>query len=439
METISVGDLKTNAEYTSDLMIDEKFMLCPANCPLDQETIKALLTWNFKTVISNGKLAQRSNVPPTVNQEQKKAIASQTEEVMVISDDKPVSETAEEEDVEIDDEIKAALDKAEEKKASVKTDSERMDLVQEVYDEFLKYINKVYTHYATHKEFNKKQIFGTVGAMCNFIKEHRRYILRISPDTTLFNKNFLVFHSMRSMIIAIAIGIQLKMDSIKIVELGVATMLHEIGMLKISPQLYINNKPLTIAEKNQITTHPLLCYTILSEYKFSQSILLGVLDHHERENGTGYPRHKRGAEISFYGRIISVACSFEAITAPRKFKEARSSYDAMIEMMKNENHIYDDTVLKALLFSLSLYPIGAYVYLASGQLAQVVDVSPSNPTNPIVQLITEKNELGNPKQIQTDNLTNKIVRVLDKAESEKLISAIRKNVAQQMAKSAAGK
>ena len=68
-----------------------------------------------------------------------------------------------------------------------------------------------------------------------------------------------------------------------------------------------------------------------------------------------------------------------------------------------------------------------------------MDVSPSNPTNPIVQLITEKNELGNPKQIQTDNLTNKIVRVLDKAESEKLISAIRKNVAQQMAKSAAGK
>ena len=224
---------------------------------------------------------------------------------------------------------------------------------------------------------------------------------------------------------------QLKMDQPKIVELGVATMLHEIGMLKISPQLYINNKPLTVAEKNQILTHPLLSYNILQEYSFSQPILLGVLDHHERENGSGYPRHRRGGEISFYARIIAVACSFEAITAPRKFRQARSSYDAMIEMMKNEKKLYDDTILKALLFSLSLYPIGAYVYLSNGQVAQVVDVSPTNPTNPIVQLLTEKDARGNPKQIQTDGNGNKIVRVLDKAESDDIITALKKKSPQQ--------
>ena len=430
METFSVGDLKANNEYSSDLMIDNKFLVCPANCPLSQDTIKALLMWNFKSVTSEGKLVQKP-VTPTVTDETKKAIAEKTEEVIVIADDKPIEPEVQGESTEIDGDIKEALEKAEQKKNQMTNDSGHMELVQEVYDAFLKYINKVYTFYATHKEFKKAEIFGTVGAMCDFIKEHRRYILRISPDETLFNKNFIVFHSLRSMVIALSIAMQLKMDQPKIVELGVATMLHEIGMLKISPQLYINNKPLTVAEKNQILTHPLLSYNILQEYSFSQPILLGVLDHHERENGSGYPRHRRGGEISFYARIIAVACSFEAITAPRKFRQARSSYDAMIEMMKNEKKLYDDTILKALLFSLSLYPIGAYVYLSNGQVAQVVDVSPTNPTNPIVQLLTEKDARGNPKQIQTDGNGNKIVRVLDKAESDDIITALKKKSPQQ--------
>lgn len=432
METYSVGDLKANGEYSSDLKIDDKFILCPANCPLTQETIKALLVWNFKTVISEGRAVQKP-IAPEVNEETKKAIAEKTEEVIIIDDKDDIQEKSDSINQEIAPDIKAALEKAEEKKKSLANDIEHMELVQEVYDAFLKYINHVYTFYATHKEFNKNEISCTVSAMCDFIKEHRRYILRITPNTETFTKNFLVYHSMRSMVIAVAIGLQLKMDHSKIVELGVASILHEIGMIKISPQLYINNRPLTIAEKNQILTHPLLSYNILSDYKFSQPILLGVLDHHERENGSGYPRHRRGAEISFYAKIIAVACSFEAITAPRKFKEARSLYDAMIEMMKNEHHIYDDTVLKALLFSLSLYPIGAYVYLANGQIAQVVDVSPQNPANPIVQLLTEKDNHGNARQVQTDNLNNKIVRVLDKAESNDVLSALKKAMAQKAA------
>lgn len=422
METYRVGDLQANNEYSADLMIDSQFILCPANCPLPSELIKALLLWNFNTVTSEGKMVQKT-VATEINEETKKAIAEKTEEVFIDDD---ILEKAPAVQETVAPVVQEAIQKAKQQQNGAGNDKGHMEMVQGVYDSFIKYINSVYTFYATHKEFKKQEIFGTIGALCDFIREQRRYILRITPTAEDFNKNFLVYHSMRSMVLAIAIGMQLKMEQAKIVELGVATMLHEIGMLKISPQLYINNKPLTVAEKNQILTHPLLSYNILHEYEFSQSILLGVLDHHERENGSGYPRHRAGAEISFYARIIAVACSFEAITAPRKFKEARSSYDAMIEMMKNENHLYDDTVVKALLFSLSLYPIGAYVYLADGKVAQVVDVSPTNPTNPIVQLLNENDDSGNPKLVQTDNQAMKIVRVLNKAESDDILKSLNK-------------
>ena len=99
-------------------------------------------------------------------------------------------------------------------------------------------------------------------------------------------------------------------------------------------------------------------------FDFPLSICLGVLEHHEKENGKGYPRHLSGARISPYAKIIAVACSFEAITSPRHYKEAKSSYEAMVELLKNESKQYDETVIKGLLFSLSLFPIGAmFVFL----------------------------------------------------------------------------
>ena len=96
----------------------------------------------------------------------------------------------------------------------------------------------------------------------------------------------------------------------------------------------------------------------------------------------------------------------------------------MLFRSKNENHQYDDTVVKALLFSLSLFPIGAYVYLANGNVGQVTDVNPSNPKNPIVQIVGETEKDGSPKTVQTDDGELKIVRVMNKQEANDIIKAL---------------
>jgi HD-GYP domain-containing protein (c-di-GMP phosphodiesterase class II) len=213
----------------------------------------------------------------------------------------------------------------------------------------------------------------------------------------------------------------------KLVELGVTCILHEIGQIRLPPQLYMTDKPLSPSEKAQIATHTLLGFNILKDNNFPLAIQLGVLEHHERENGTGYPRHLQGTKISLYAKIISVACSFEAITAPRHYKEARTTYDGMIEMLRNESHQYDETVIKALLYCLSIFPIGAYVYLSNGKIAQVTDVNPNDPRNPVVQVLGETEEDGSPKTIQTDGSTMKIIRVLNKQEATDILNALNLN------------
>lgn len=389
---ISVDELKPGISFTSDLLLDKLFIVAPANTEISENTIKFLKFWEFKSANYEGSVS----LGDSKTQEAEKEEPSKPTET--IDEKELLRETSE---------------------------RERYKSVQKVYQDYMKYINSVYTHYATHKEINLKEMEETVQKLCVFIKDNKRYVLRISPSAESRSKNFLVVHSMRSTVLAITIALELHLPLSKMVELGITTILHEIGMLRLPPQLYLSNRALNPSEKRQIEKHPIFGCNILKELGFPNAILLGVLDHHEKENGLGYPRGISSDKISPYGKIISVACSFEAITAPRTYKSERTTYDAMIEMLKNPNKQYDSTVIKALLYSLSLYPIGAYVYLNNGKIAVVTDVTPNSPQNPIVQLINEKDTDGSPKTVQTDDNSNKIVRVLSKEEQADVMKSIK--------------
>ena len=396
---IKLETLQKDLTFKSDLLIDKNFILLPVAVPVTETLQQTLKDWGFTELqcdddISLGGDIGISNEKPAEFKQEVKS-----------------SEIAEK----INDSVKKAIQEANSNKFA-NSEQSRIESVQSVYNEYMNYINSVYTHYATHKKINLQELSDTVKDLCVYIKENKRYVLRITPSVVARSKNFLVVHSMRSTVLAITIGLELHMTLSKLVELGVACILHEIGMLRLPPQLYMTNKPLSNSEKAQISTHTLLGFNIMKDLNFPLSIQLGVLEHHEKENGMGYPRKLPGSKISNYAKIISVACSFEAITAPREYKTERTTFDAMVEMLKNPNGQYDATVIKALLFSLSLFPIGAFVYLQNGKIGIVADVSPNNPKNPLVQILTEKEKDGSPKIIQTDERLNKIVRVLTKQE-----------------------
>lgn len=396
MGTVKFDTLQNEPSFKSDLMLDKNFLILPKTVSVSAELLKILKEWNFTEGYSDESISLGGNIgiprktadKPDKNEDPGKSIASS---------------------------VKKALADAK-SPHFMNTDRSKMTSVQKVYTEYMNYINSVYTYYATNKKINFQELSETVKELCVFIKDNKRYVLRITPSAESRSKNFLVIHSMRSTVLAITIGIELHMALSKLIELGVTCILHEIGMLRLPPQLYLTDRTLTSGERARIMTHPVLGFNILKELDFPLSIQLGVLEHHEKENGMGYPRHLHGTKISSYAKIITVACSFEAITAPREYKTERTTFEAMVEMLKNQNLQYDPTVIKALLFSLSLYPIGAFVYLQNGKVGIVTDVSPNNPKNPIVQLAVERDKDGGVISIQTDDGQNKISRVLSKEE-----------------------
>ena len=141
---------------------------------------------------------------------------------------------------------------------SKEEDNRKLLESQNAYDKFMEFINYVYTKYATQKIISLPELNGKVLELCNFVRENKKFLLRISPSFETRNKNFLISHSLRTAIFAIIIGLQIKMPYEKLIELGVASILHEIGQIRLPPQLYMNNNPLSHSEKAQMQTHTVI-------------------------------------------------------------------------------------------------------------------------------------------------------------------------------------
>ena len=414
MNAFEVNALKPALIFTDHLILDKNFLVLGKGSPLSQDVIDALKRWGFVSVSCDGTIDEGTSDKDIINRDTDDIIAETQAE-----DAAKARERAEKAS-ELDNSLKEATKLIQ----TLNTESSRVEMTHKVYQNYSDYIESLYTRYATHKEIDREQLSKVVQELISFVRENRRYILRVNPRAEQTDKKFLVHHAMRSTVIALTIGIRLKMQFTQLVELGQACILHEIGMLRLPPQLYITDKKLQPQEKAKLASHPILGYELIKEMGFSLPIQRAVLEHHEKDNGSGYPRHISNEDISTYAKIISVACAFEAITAPRHYRSARPKYEAMLEILRNTNKQYDENVIKALLYSFSIFPIGVYVYLANGKIARITDTKADDPRHPIAQILGEKAADGDPRTVETDEGSNKVVRVLNQQEVSDVLKSL---------------
>jgi len=255
---------------------------------------------------------------------------------------------------------------------------------EQFYASFLKYTQGVFMDIGT---LDINSIEKEITMLRDEILHNRRFLLYaktcIEPVS---DENYLASHAVRTTVIAMIIGKHLQLPHYRLLELGMAAFLHDIGMLMLPPESYLNRLGLKVPEKELIYSHPMHSYNILKSFKCPPAVSSAALEHHERENGSGYPRKLKGQNISLYGKIIAVACSYEALSAKRPYKKTKDQHSGLVEMIKNEGNQYDIAIIKALVAALSIYPIGTFVLLSNGNQGRVFDIDPANQHYPIVQL-----------------------------------------------------
>jgi HD-GYP domain-containing protein (c-di-GMP phosphodiesterase class II) len=268
-----------------------------------------------------------------------------------------------------------------------KTNDNKIRESEQFYASFLKYTQSAFM---CIDALDINSIAKEITKLRNEIQYNHRFLLYAMNCTEQENeKNYLASHALRSTIIAMVIGKYLKIPPHRLLELGMAVYLHDVGMLKLPPETYLNKSDLNEPDKELIYSHPMHSFNILKMFNCSPAVSSAALEHHERENGSGYPRKLKGDQISLYGKIIAVACSYEALSAKRQYKKAKDQHSGIMDMMKNEGNKYDINIVRALVAALSIYPIGMPVLLSNGKQGRVFDINPENQRYPVIQLEEE--------------------------------------------------
>lgn len=148
--------------------------------------------------------------------------------------------------------------------------------------------------------------------------------------------------------IAVRIARKMGLAARDVAAVDMASGLHDIGKLLVDSDIIFKPAALTAGEYRAIRQHPQISYDIIWPLtQLDEKIKLGVLHHHERYDGKGYPAGLSGAKIPLVSRIIAVADTYDAIISTRPYRAAQSHQAAMDEVLRHTGTQFDPIVVKA--------------------------------------------------------------------------------------------
>lgn len=227
-------------------------------------------------------------------------------------------------------------------------------------------------------------------------------------------------HSLNVCIMSLVFGRHLGLAEHELRELGHGALLHDIGKMKVPLEILNKIERLTDDELAELKRHAGYGYDMLKNSQhISAQALEVVRSHHERVDGSGYPRGLKGEEISQFATIVSVVDVYDAITSDRVYHMGISPHEALNLMYGWTPHSFLRDLIESFIKCLGIYPIGSIVELETGEVGVVMTMNLAQRMRPIITLVldTEKKpypmrKLLNLAHYADDNWPLNIKRIL---------------------------
>ena len=211
-------------------------------------------------------------------------------------------------------------------------------------------------------------------------------------------------HALNVCVISILIGNDLKFDRDELKELALGAFLHDLGKAYIKSAIK-KIQELSVLDTAQIKQHTKRGFDILRPM-FSSKVAQIAYQHHEREDGSGYPLGLIGADLLLYSKIVATVDSFDAMVSHRAYGSSQWNDQALKELDEESPTKYDPKVVAALRRVVALYPVGSLVQLIDGEQRVVVATSRR-------RLILQKpGQLSDLLELPVDDITRVEKRVL---------------------------
>ncbi|WP_321401831.1 HD-GYP domain-containing protein [Maridesulfovibrio sp.] len=195
-------------------------------------------------------------------------------------------------------------------------------------------------------------------------------------------------HSINVNLYSLLLGKALGLQRNELEMLGIAALFHDVGKGRIPSKVL--NKPgkLTDAEFCIMKSHSQKGLDVLKGVEgLNNAILRGVVEHHERYNGSGYPHGVKGENIHPFARIIAISDVYDALTSVRVYKKAVTPAKTLSQMYKWKGTDFDPAYLNRFIRVMGIYPPGTLVQLDDLRFAIVLETNESKPRHPKVKVL----------------------------------------------------
>ncbi|MCU7837002.1 MAG: HD-GYP domain-containing protein [gamma proteobacterium symbiont of Taylorina sp.] len=212
--------------------------------------------------------------------------------------------------------------------------------------------------------------------------------------------NYIAEHSLRTCIYAIALGRELGFRELELHNIGVCGLLHDIGMIKIPSEIIDKKGALNSDESKILQQHPVHGKKLLIS---KSGIYPGAIDvaynHHERLDGSGYPRGITEERIPYYAKIISIIDAYDTMISDKPYSKGITTLDACRHLYQNRKTLFDKEILNKFIHFIGIYAPGSLVEMNTGEVGIVIEIDNIDGIKPRILLILSSDKKETNKRI----------------------------------------
>ncbi|WP_010647356.1 HD-GYP domain-containing protein [Oceanobacillus massiliensis] len=235
---------------------------------------------------------------------------------------------------------------------------------------------------------NEKNLGNIVEQILAEIQNNEKSLTLLSD--IFISDDYIFQHSLNVAIYSLAIGVKLNYSRKSLVEIGVGAMLHDVGKIFIDPEILNKPEQLTDNEFEIIKSHTQIGY----DYLRKQSDLSAVVahcayQHHERLDGSGYPRGISEKDMLPYAKLIGIADVFDAVTSNRIYRDAMLPHEGLEILYAGAMNLFDKEMVEAFKKSIAVYPEGLSLELSDGRQGIVIRQNKELCDRPVLRIVKE--------------------------------------------------
>ena len=213
---------------------------------------------------------------------------------------------------------------------------------------------------------------------------------------------YTAIHCLNVCIIALGFARHLNLEEEAMLELGTGALLHDIGKMRLPPQLLDKPGRLTAEEFDRVKRHPAAGVDVVQASGGLPPSAMDILfSHHERINSSGYPRGVSARTVSLFAKMVALADYFDAVTSHRPYSEGLGPSSALHDLYNVRGTQFDALLVDEFIQYLGVYPVGSVVELQSGEVGIVSSVNRQRRLKPVLTLIldAQKRPLAKPRVV----------------------------------------